>query len=75
MAFWSSNSPNQENDYTTGTFIDLLPSYAQTISQWVDSIKKNEYSGGDYEIQVHSAQHQFTHHLDLDISSTNFSIC
>jgi hypothetical protein len=74
MAFWSSKSPNQENDYTTGTFIDFLPSYAQTSTN-VQVTFKTEYSGGDYETQVYSAQHQFTHHLDLDISSTNFSVC
>jgi len=39
MPFWFYKSPNQENDYTTGTFYSLLPSYAQTISLCLGGIK------------------------------------
>jgi hypothetical protein len=64
MPFLSYMSPNQENDYTTGTFNNFPSSNAQTISHCQGKTEIDQ-PGGEYEIQIRFVYHISVGHTDL----------
>ena len=73
MALQTYVSPNQENDYTTGTFKELLPSYAQTTKRRYAK-EEIDNQGGENERQADSNQNVPVSRPDLVFITACYSI-
>jgi hypothetical protein len=73
MPFLSCKLPNQENDYTTGTFNNSSSSYAQAINQR-QSKTQLDHPGGENENQVRFINHKYANHAYFELAFTNSRI-